>query len=191
MKKNYLNEGMKLLLVGICLVLAAAFSETAVDGLLWGFAGGALAPGIARIIQHFYWSAPKNQVRYQEMKEQADINLHDELNEKLRDKSGRIAYLIGLLIICISEVVFSILGNAGIISNSVCAAFSSDRDWKSGISAVKKKILIDEQLEALQKELLKKANAKQGFEELADEIDALREEKQDLLVEEANRAGMK
>ena len=50
---------------------------------------------------------------------------------------------------------------------------------------------IDERLEALQKELLKKANAKQGFEELADEIDALREEKQDLLVEEANRAGMK
>ena len=50
---------------------------------------------------------------------------------------------------------------------------------------------IDERLEALQKELLKKANAKQGYEELADEIDALREEKQDLLVEEANRAGLK
>ena len=50
---------------------------------------------------------------------------------------------------------------------------------------------IDERLEALQKELLKKANAKQGFEELADEIDALREEKQSLLVEEANRAGHK
>ena len=50
---------------------------------------------------------------------------------------------------------------------------------------------IDKRLEALQKELLKKANAKQGFEELADEIDSLREEKQDLLVEEANRAGMK
>ena len=32
---------------------------------------------------------------------------------------------------------------------------------------------IDERLEALQKELLKKANAKQGFEELADGIDAL------------------
>ena len=51
------------------------------------------------------------------MQEQADINLHDELNEKLRDKSGRIAYLIGLLIICISEVVFSILGKAGVISD--------------------------------------------------------------------------
>ena len=50
---------------------------------------------------------------------------------------------------------------------------------------------IDTRLEALQKELLKKANAKQGFDELADEIDALREEKQDLLVEDANRAAMK
>ena len=50
---------------------------------------------------------------------------------------------------------------------------------------------IDARLETLPKELLKKANAKQGFEELADEIDALREEKQNLLVEEANRAGMK
>ena len=50
---------------------------------------------------------------------------------------------------------------------------------------------IDERLEALQKELLKKANAKQGFEELADEIDALREEKQNLLVEDANRAGLR
>ena len=45
--------------------------------------------------------------------------------------------------------------------------------------------------EALQKELLKKANAKQRFEELADEIDALRDEKQALLLEDANRTTMK
>ena len=50
---------------------------------------------------------------------------------------------------------------------------------------------IDTKLEALQKELLKKANAKQGFEELADNIDALREEKQALQVEDANRTAMK
>ena len=50
---------------------------------------------------------------------------------------------------------------------------------------------VDKRLEALQKELLKKANAKQGFDELADEIDALREEKQSLLLEDANRAAMK
>lgn len=50
---------------------------------------------------------------------------------------------------------------------------------------------IDAKLEALQKELLKKANAKQGFEELADDIDGLREEKQALQVEDANRMAMK
>ena len=50
---------------------------------------------------------------------------------------------------------------------------------------------IDKQMEALQRELLKKANAKQGFEELADEIEALREEKQNLLMEDANREGLR
>ncbi len=50
---------------------------------------------------------------------------------------------------------------------------------------------IDERMKDLQKELLKKANAKQGYESLTEEIDALREEKEALLVEDANRAGLK
>lgn len=117
MKKGYLNRGIIFLLVGICFVLAAVFTESVFDGLLWGFAGGALGPGIGMIIQHFYWSDPKNKERYREILEQEDINLHDELNEKLRDKSGRIAYNIGLFIICISEMVFAVLGKAGIITD--------------------------------------------------------------------------
>ena len=117
MIKKYLNKGIILVLIGVCFVLAAVFTESAIDGLLWGFAGGALGPGIARIIQYFYWSSPENENRYREIQEQEDINLHDELNEKLRDKSGRISYQIGLLIICISEVVFSILGKTGVITD--------------------------------------------------------------------------
>ena len=81
MKKNYLNRGIIFVLAGICFLMAAVFTETVFDGLLWGFAGGALGPGIGMIIQHFYWSAPKNQERYREIQEQEDINLHDELNE--------------------------------------------------------------------------------------------------------------
>ena len=117
MKKSYLNRGIICVLAGLCFLLAAVFTESVLDGLLWGFAGGALGPGIGLIIQHFYWSAPKNQERYREIQEQEDINLYDELNEKLRDKSGRIAYNIGLLIICISEIVFSILGKTGVITD--------------------------------------------------------------------------
>ena len=117
MKKSYLNRGILFVVIGICFILAAVFTESVFDGLLWGFAGGALASGIGLIIRYFYWSAPKNEERYREIQEQEDINLHDELNEKLRDKSGRIAYLIGLVIICISEVVFSILGKIGMITD--------------------------------------------------------------------------
>ena len=50
---------------------------------------------------------------------------------------------------------------------------------------------IDARLEALQKELLKKANAKQGCDELADEIEDLRTDKEALLLEDANRQGVK
>ena len=117
MKKSYLNKGIVIVLAGFCFLLAAVLTESVLDGLLWGFAGGALGPGIGMIIKYFYWSSPQNAERYKEIQEREDINLHDELNEKLRDKSGRIAYLTGLLIICISEVVFSILGKMGVITD--------------------------------------------------------------------------
>ena len=117
MKISDLKKGVLCILVGSCFVLSAVFTESAVDGLLWGLAGGTLGPGIGWIVKHFYWSAPKNKIRYSEIKEQEDISLHDELNEKLRDKSGRIAYNIFFFLICISEVTFSILGKAGMIIN--------------------------------------------------------------------------
>lgn len=117
MKKNYLNRGIVCVLAGICFLLAAILTETAFDGLLWGLAGGALGPGVGLIIKYFYWTSPQNADRYQEILEQEDINLHDELNEKLRDKSGRIAYLIGLLVLCVSEVIFAFLGKMGMITD--------------------------------------------------------------------------
>ena len=117
MEKNYLNRGIICVLVGICFILAAVFTESALDGLLWGFAGGALGPGIGMIIMHFYWSLPQNAERFKEKQEQKEIEVHDELNEKLRDKSGRIAYLIGLSVICVSVVVFAILGKMGVITD--------------------------------------------------------------------------
>ena len=49
---------------------------------------------------------------------------------------------------------------------------------------------IDARLAALQKDMLKKANAKQGYEDLAEEIESLRSEKEALLLEDANRIGL-
>ena len=50
---------------------------------------------------------------------------------------------------------------------------------------------VDEKLLAIQKELLKKADAHQGYDDLADQIEALRDEKQRLLMEDANSASLR
>lgn len=50
---------------------------------------------------------------------------------------------------------------------------------------------IDSRLLELQKKLLKKANAKQNYNDLADEIEALREQKHAVMVESAEREGIK
>ena len=49
---------------------------------------------------------------------------------------------------------------------------------------------VDAKLEKLQKELLKKANAKQAFDSIADQIEDLREEKRQLLLEDATNEGV-
>ena len=50
---------------------------------------------------------------------------------------------------------------------------------------------INAKLEELQKELLKRANAKKDYKDLADEIDGLRELKQNAMAENAEREGLK
>lgn len=50
---------------------------------------------------------------------------------------------------------------------------------------------INVKLEELQKELLKRANAKKDYNDLADEIDSLRELKQNAMAENAEREGLK
>ena len=55
MDKSYLNRGIICVLVGICFILAAVFTESALDGLLWGLAGGALGPGIGGALPVELW----------------------------------------------------------------------------------------------------------------------------------------
>lgn len=118
MKKSYLIESMAFLLGGLILLGAALLTDTALDSLLIGFASGAICAGIANGCRYFYWRAPANVGRYEERLANERIELHDELKVKLRDKSGRYAYVLGLGIICVSIVAFSILGNLEIVGNS-------------------------------------------------------------------------
>ena len=117
MKKNNLLIGILYMLSGsTCLIIALMF-DTNLDSLLFGFAGAFIAPGIVIVNKYFYWTSPKNRNRYAERLENENIELHDERKEKLRDKSGRYAYLLGLAVISFSIVLFSILGNLEAITN--------------------------------------------------------------------------
>ena len=68
--------------------------------------------------KYFYWNSPKNKERYQEKIANEKIELHDELKSKLRDKSGLYSYTIGIMTVCASIMIFSILGTLEIIDNA-------------------------------------------------------------------------
>ena len=118
MRKNMLMSGLLYVLIGIVFLLCAIFLDTKLNSLFWGFAGGGIVPGLTMIYRYFYWTHPQNSKKYAEKMDEEKINLYDERKEKFRNQSGRYAYLLGLIIICISIVVFSVLSSLGIIQNA-------------------------------------------------------------------------
>lgn len=118
MKKGNLLEGILFVLTGIILLGVALLTDSVLDSLLIGFAAGAICSGTVMTCKYFYWSTPKNKERYQEKIENEKIELHDELKSKLRDKSGRYSYTIGIMTVCASIMIFSILGTLEIIDNA-------------------------------------------------------------------------
>lgn len=118
MKKNTLMIGLLYVFIGIAFLLCGIFLDTKLNSLFWGFAGGGIVPGLAMIYKYFYWTRPQNSKKYVEKMEEEKINLHDERKEKFRNQSGRYAYILGLITICISIVVFSVLSSLEIVQNA-------------------------------------------------------------------------
>lgn len=119
MKKSNLVIGILYIFVGIICLTIALFTESKLDGLFFGIAGAGIVFGVAMVFRYLYWSLPKNKEQYQQSLENENIEQHDELKEKIRDKSGRYAYVLGLITISISMLVFSALGSLKIINNSI------------------------------------------------------------------------
>ena len=118
MKKSNLITGILYVLFGVVCLIVALLIETKLEGILWGFAGAGIFPGIMMICKYFYWSSPKNKEQYEERLENDRIEQHDELKTKIRDRAGRYAYGIGLVVICFSILVFSFLGALEVIDNA-------------------------------------------------------------------------
>ncbi len=119
MKKNNLIAGGLYIFIGTVFLLLAIYTDSKVGGIFFGLAGAGIVPGIVMICQYFYWNKPENKERYLDKINDEKIEQHDELKVKLRDKSGRYAYLLSLITISISILVFSILGVLDIVGDSV------------------------------------------------------------------------
>ncbi len=117
MKKSNLVCGIVYTLVGFVFLMMALITDTKLDSILFGLTGATIAPGLLMIYRYFYWSSPKRSQKYQEILENQRIERHDELKEKIRDKSGRYAYVFGLIITSVAILVFCILGNLELVEN--------------------------------------------------------------------------
>lgn len=116
MKKNNLMLGILYAVLGsVFLIIAISNNENKLSGVLWGLTGAMAGMGFAIIYKYIYWTRPKNKERYAEMLENERIDMHDELKEKIRDKSGRYCYVIALVAIALSMMVFSVLSSLEII----------------------------------------------------------------------------
>ena len=118
MKKSNLIAGICSVAVGVICMLIALLTETKLEGILWGLTGAGIAPGVLQILQYLHYNAPENRERYEELLENKSIEMRDELKNKVRNQAGRYAYVAGLMIICVSMLLFSILGALGIVENA-------------------------------------------------------------------------
>lgn len=125
MKKHNLLLGIVYILAGMVLLLTAQLTETVLDSILVGLGAGAFCGGLMMTGKYFYWSRPENRERYQEKLSKEKIELHDEMKIILRDKSGRYTYILGIMVISISIMVFSVLGKLGMVYSRAIVIFLS------------------------------------------------------------------
>lgn len=115
MKKNNLIFGLiYIILAGVFLYPAIFYDGNKMAGIFWGMTGALGGNGIFIIIRYFYWK--NNKEKYQEKLELEQIEQQDELKQKIRDKAGKYTYLIGMVIIAISIMVYSVLGMLDIMN---------------------------------------------------------------------------
>ena len=117
MKKTQLISGIIYTLLGLALLLTAIFTNTEI-GMLYGLGGALTGPGLVMMGKYFYWSRPQNRQRYEERLDNERIEMNDELKQKLRDRSGRYAYVLGMVTVSLSIFVIVILEDLGLIGDS-------------------------------------------------------------------------
>ena len=124
MKRSNIIYGLTcIILFGISLYIAIIFDANKMSGVFYGLTGALGVGGIVSIAQYFYWK--RHNEKYEEKLEIERIEQQDELKQKLRDKSGRYAYLIGMSITALSIMAYSLLGVLNIMDTEYIVIYLS------------------------------------------------------------------
>lgn len=122
-RSNMIYVLIYVILSGISLYIAIIFDANKMSGVFYGLTGALGVGGIVSIAQYFYWK--RHNEKYEEKLEIERIEQQDELKQKLRDKSGRYAYLIGMSITALSIMAYSLLGVLNIMDTEYIVIYLS------------------------------------------------------------------
>ena len=115
MTKKMLYTGLIYLLAGLGFIACALIWELPGEGLLWGFGGAGIGGGVAMLWKYFYWSRPAKASEYAKRLDDERIELADERKIMLRDKSGRLTYVIMLYLCCFIAILCAALTAFGLM----------------------------------------------------------------------------
>lgn len=118
MKKKELWFGLGMIAGGTLFLLAALLLDTPLGSLFCGFFGALIGPGAVQVYKYVKWTKLETPDSYQRHLEEEQIELRDERKEMLRNKSGRMAYILGLLAAAVSMTAFSVLGKLGMVEEA-------------------------------------------------------------------------
>lgn len=104
MKKNLVLASL-LFICGISLITMLPNSSITF-GMGCAFIGGA----IGNFYKCIYMLNPKNKIQYEERLIKEQNNLKDERKIMLREKSGRITYIIMFVVLVILNIIFMLIG---------------------------------------------------------------------------------
>ena len=118
MKKSNLWCALAYALLGLAILLAGLVWKPRLSSLMVGFGAGMLGSGAMQLVRYRKWTRPENAEAYRAKLEEEQIDLRDERKAMLRDRSGRYAWLLGMLLCALSILVFGVLGALEIVENS-------------------------------------------------------------------------
>lgn len=115
MKKSNFYSGLISTVLGAALVVLGILRNAQLSGLMCGLGGALLGPGLVQLWKYRKWTRPENAETYRKRLEQEQIDLRDERKNMLRDKAGRYAYVLGLMLSAVSILIFYLLEDLDVV----------------------------------------------------------------------------